>query len=50
MTTKEYLLGCCPNCGEEISDVFKMIEYTREDGSIGIYADCPVCREIVTPH
>jgi hypothetical protein len=45
--TKE--LGDCPDCGESISPAWALVEYERDDGSEGVWAECPVCEDIVEP-
>lgn len=42
-------LGECPNCSESIADCDVLIRYDRSDGSTGVYAECPDCREVVAP-
>lgn len=43
-------LGVCPNCGVTLSQAEKLIEYRREDGSVGVYADCSSCDDVVHPN
>lgn len=43
------MLGACPNCSEAIADHDVIIEYECTDGSTGVYAECPDCREIIAP-
>lgn len=43
------MLGLCPNCSESIADRDVIIEYERDDGTTGVYAECPDCREIIAP-
>lgn len=48
MTTKDQL-GHCPQCGEAIPATWKLIEYEREDGTTGVFAECPTCEAVVKP-
>lgn len=41
-------VGVCPLCGTTIDSHSVLIEYERSEGS-GIYAECPGCRDVVTP-
>ena len=41
-------LGGCPHCGTEIPDYRLLIEYEINEG-VGIFAECPTCREVVSP-
>ena len=41
-------LGECPSCGSDIGDADVLIQYETADG-VGVYADCPDCREVVSP-
>ena len=49
MTRNTSMLGRCPECGEEISTEWLLIEYEKADGSTGIWAECPSCEEVVSP-
>lgn len=49
MTSDDRRLGTCPDCGGEIRAVDELITYERSDGSVGMFAECPVCEEVVTP-
>ena len=49
MNTDESLLGCCPECGEKISEACILVEYQRNDGTEGVWTECPSCEEVVTP-
>lgn len=49
MITDESLLGTCPECDEAIPVGWKLIEYEQTDGSIGVFAECPSCTEVVRP-
>jgi uncharacterized protein with PIN domain len=42
-------LGRCPNCNQAIADWDVLISYVRDDGTLGRYAECPDCREVVPP-
>jgi NAD-dependent SIR2 family protein deacetylase len=43
------VLGDCPNCGESVTEPWLLIEYEREDGDPGRYAECPACGDVVRP-
>jgi len=49
MNRNERTLGTCPNCGHLIRAVNELITYERSDNSIGIFAECPSCDEVVNP-
>jgi len=49
MNTNESFLGDCPNCGERIPEARLLVEYTKDDGETGIWADCPSCNDVVAP-
>lgn len=49
MPTDDSSLGRCPDCGEPISDVWLLVEYTKNDGTDGVWAECPSCEDVVTP-
>ncbi|WP_455431121.1 DUF7837 family putative zinc-binding protein [Salinigranum halophilum] len=42
-------LGACPNCGHIIRPLDELITYERSDSSIGVFAECPSCEEVVNP-
>jgi NAD-dependent SIR2 family protein deacetylase len=42
-------LGHCPDCGRSIPPGWKLIEYEQEDGSMGVFAECPSCEEVIKP-
>jgi len=42
-------LGRCPKCGEELSIAYILVEYEKDDGTTGIWAECPTCDEVVSP-
>lgn len=45
----ETVLGACTFCGETVTDRYVIIEYGRESGELGVWAECPGCHEIVDP-
>lgn len=49
MNTDESSLGRCPDCGESIPTAWLLVEYEKDDGETGIYAECPGCQEVVAP-
>jgi endogenous inhibitor of DNA gyrase (YacG/DUF329 family) len=42
-------LGRCPKCGKELSSAYVLVEYKKDDGTTGIWAECPICDEVVNP-
>ena len=49
MVRNTSVLGRCPECEEEISTAWLLIEYEKEDGKTGIWAECPGCGTVVSP-
>jgi predicted RNA-binding Zn-ribbon protein involved in translation (DUF1610 family) len=49
MSRNRSILGRCPECGEEIPSGYALIEYEKDDGTTGIWAECPACGEVVRP-
>jgi len=49
MTNGTNSLGRCPNCGRSIPPGFLLLEYETDDGSTGIWAECPDCDDVVDP-
>ncbi|WP_449404868.1 DUF7837 family putative zinc-binding protein [Haloplanus natans] len=49
MTTDTSQHGRCPKCEEGIFTVHILVEYEKDDGTTGIWAECPVCNDIVSP-
>lgn len=43
------ILGRCPDCGDEIPEAWLLVEYTKDDGTEGIWAECPTCEDVVAP-
>ena len=41
--------GRCPECDEDISAAYIFIEYEKDDGTTGIWAECPTCGDVVNP-
>lgn len=39
----------CPRCGESIPLGMVLPEYSREDGGISQFAECPSCAAVVQP-
>ncbi|WP_225333330.1 phage terminase large subunit family protein [Halomicrobium urmianum] len=42
-------LGTCPHCESEVPPVYRLIEYEKDDGSTGVFAECPQCTDVVEP-
>lgn len=49
MNTDASSLGRCPECGDQIPETWLLVEYEKDDGSEGIWAECPVCDDVVAP-
>jgi len=49
MSKKHNELGCCSFCGTTITASQAIITYDTDDGTTGIWAECPKCDEIVDP-
>jgi len=43
------MLGRCPDCDVQISDAWVLIEYEKNDGETGVWAECPECGNVVSP-
>jgi len=42
-------VGDCPGCGERIPVAALLVEYDRGDGTVGRFAECPGCQDVVEP-
>jgi len=42
-------LGSCPKCGKQIPATRILIEYETNDGTESVWAECPACKDVVTP-
>ncbi|QSG16367.1 Zn finger protein, C2C2 type (plasmid) [Halapricum desulfuricans] len=42
-------LGMCPMCGAEIEPFQLLVEYEKDDGTTGRFAECESCGEVVRP-
>jgi hypothetical protein len=49
MPADDSSLGQCPDCGERISAAWLPVEYSKDDGTDGIWAECPSCEAVVAP-
>jgi hypothetical protein len=49
MSTDEASLGRCPECGKRLPTAWLLVEYEKEDGQTGIWAECPDCEDVVAP-
>ena len=49
MSADESPLGRCPNCGEDISEAWVLVEYEKDDGTEGVWTECPACEDVVAP-
>jgi len=47
--TSDASLGRCPDCGERISRAWLLVEYEKDNGTTGIWAECPSCEDVVSP-
>ena len=37
----------CPQCRRELPPAYTLIEYEKRDGTIGVFAECPECDDVV---
>ena len=37
----------CPNCRRELPPAYTLIEYEKHDGTVGAFAECPACDDVV---
>lgn len=42
-------LGRCPDCNERITTAWILVEYERDDGTEGVWAECRACEDVVAP-
>ena len=49
MNADKSSLGRCPECGEDISEAWMLVEYKKNDGTEGVWAECPACGDVVAP-
>lgn len=49
MNSDSSTLGRCPECDTQISSAWILVEYTKDDGTTGIWAECPDCGDVVSP-
>jgi hypothetical protein len=49
MTTDESTIGRCPDCSERIPSTWLLIEFEKDDGTTGCWAECPACSDVVRP-
>jgi predicted RNA-binding Zn-ribbon protein involved in translation (DUF1610 family) len=42
-------LGRCPNCGDRITEAWVLVEYSKNDGTDRVWAECPSCGDVVAP-
>jgi uncharacterized Zn finger protein len=49
MTASNGRIGVCPNCGQDIRTIDELIAYERSNSTIGVFAECPCCGEVVEP-
>ena len=49
MNADESPLGRCPKCGEDISEAWILVEYEKDDGTEGVWTECPACEDVVAP-
>lgn len=41
--------GVCPRCDRELAAGSVLITYEKSDGTTGLFAECPVCADVVRP-
>jgi hypothetical protein len=49
MRTQPATLGYCPFCGDTVTEHDVLIRYETTDGELGVWAECPGCRDVVDP-
>ncbi|WP_254280656.1 phage terminase large subunit family protein [Haloarcula marina] len=49
MSDDTQTLGRCPDCDECIPTAWALVEYTKDDGTEGLWAECPGCEDVVAP-
>ncbi|ELZ46392.1 hypothetical protein C463_04249 [Halorubrum californiense DSM 19288] len=49
MNADESSLGRCPECGGKISEAWVLLEYQKNDGTEGVWTECPTCGDVVAP-
>ena len=49
MNADESSLGRCPECGEEISEAWVLVEYEKPDDTEAVWTECPGCGDVVAP-
>ena len=49
MNADESFLGRYPDCGESIPKAWLLVEYEKDDGTEGVWAECPACEDVVAP-
>jgi hypothetical protein len=49
MADDTQMLGRCPDCGDRITPTWMLVEYERDDGTDGVWAECPSCEVVVAP-
>jgi hypothetical protein len=49
MPTDTQRVGRCPDCDELITTAWVLVEYEKEDGTDGVWAECPACQDVVAP-
>lgn len=42
-------LGLCPECGEQVTPPWVLLRYEKDDGTEGVWAECPNCQEVISP-
>ncbi len=43
------ILGRCPECGTDVSRARILVEYEKDNGTTGRWAECPGCEDVVSP-
>ncbi|AAG21032.1 Vng6434h (plasmid) [Halobacterium salinarum NRC-1] len=49
MPTDDSSLGQCSECGDRIAAAWLLVEYSKDDGTDGVWAECPACEAVVAP-
>jgi len=49
MPTDDSSLGRCPDCNDPIPDAWLLVEYSKDDGTDGVWVECPSCKDVFAP-
>ena len=49
MSDRNRDIGRCPDCNKPITRPWVLVEYEKDDGTDGVWAECPACAEVIAP-